>query len=403
MKALTVKMETYLELLKKKALEPSFMPKIHEVLNLEEIPEVNLIDDNWVKIKVNIGGICGSDLSFLSFKMSTILSNFTSLPAVIGHEMVGTVIEIGANVNNVSVGDNVIIDENLGCKMRDIEPCPSCSDGNHSLCSNMDKGNVSPGMIIGFCKDTGGAWGEHLVAHKSQLFKIPDNVSLEEALIAEPLACAIHGVLKKLPEDDDNCVVVGCGTIGLVTILALKALSKCNVIAVAKYPFQSEMAKQLGADEVYLIKKDLHLKKIARKLGSRLLSPPMEISYPVGGGADIVFDSVGNATSLTDSLRLVKSKGTVVLIGYPSYIETNWAPIIAKEITLMGSNIFGHDTLNGERKPTMKIALDLISSGKANVKDFITHKFKIEDYKDALDTAIDKGGKNIIKAAFIFD
>ena len=403
MKALTVTMEKYLELLKKKSLEPDFMLKIHEVLNLEEIPEVNLIDDNWVKIKVNIGGICGSDLSFLSFKMSTTLSNFTSLPAVLGHEMVGTVIKIGKNVNNVSIGDKVTLDENLGCKMRDIEPCSYCSEGNHSLCSNMDKGNVSPGLMIGFCMDTGGAWGEYVVAHKSQVFKIPENVSLEEALIAEPLACAIHGVLKKLPEDDDNCVVVGCGTIGLVTILSLKALSKCNIIAIAKYPFQSEMANQLGADDVYIIKKDMHLKKIARKLGSRLLSPPMEISYPVGGGADIVFDSVGNASSLTDSLRLVKSKGTVVLIGYPSYIETNWAPIIAKEITLIGSNVFGHDTINGERKPTMQIALDLISSGKVNVKNFITHKFKIENYKEALETAIDKGGKSVIKAAFIFE
>ena len=142
MKALTVTMEKYLELLRKKSLEPDFMPKIHDVLNLEEIPEVNLIDDNWVKIKVNIGGICGSDLSFLSFKMSTTLSNFTSLPAVLGHEMVGTVIEIGKNVNNISIGDKVTIDENLGCKMRDNEPCTSCRDGNHSLCSNMDNHDV---------------------------------------------------------------------------------------------------------------------------------------------------------------------------------------------------------------------------------------------------------------------
>lgn len=403
MKALTVTIENYLELLKKKSIDPDFKPNTYDLLNFEEIPELNLIDDNWVKIKVNIGGICGSDLNFLSFKMSTTLSNFTSFPLVLGHEIVGTVIEIGKNVNNISVGDTVTIDENLGCKTRALEPCPACNDGNHSLCSNMDKGNVSPGLMIGFCKDTGGAWGEHVVAHESQVFKIPDNVALEEALIAEPLACAIHGVLKKVPEESDNCVVIGCGTMGLVTILALKALTKSNVIAVAKYPFQSEMAKKLGADEVYVIKKDLHLKKIARKLGSRLFSPPMEISYPVGGGADVVFDSVGNATSLTDSLRLVKSKGTVVLIGYPSYIETNWAPIIAKEITVIGTNVFGHDTINGERKPTLQIALDLISSGKVNVKDFITHKFKLEDYKNALSTAIDKSSKNVIKAAFNFE
>ena len=402
MKALTVTMEDYLELLKKKSFEPEFKPNPYDLLKFEELPDVNLIDDNWVKIKVKMGGICGSDLNFLSFKMSTTLSSFTSFPLVLGHELVGTVIERGKNVNNISVGDTVTIDENLGCKTRGIEPCSACNEGNHSLCSHMDKGNVSPGLMMGFCMDTGGAWGEYVVAHESQVFKIPENVSTEEALIAEPLACAIHGVLKKLPKDSDNCVVVGCGTMGLVTIAALKALSNCNVIAIAKYPFQSEMAKQVGADEVHVIKKDLHLKKIARKLGSRLLSPPMEISYPVGGGADVIFDSVGNASSITDALRLVKSKGTVVLIGYPSYIETNWAPIIAKEITVIGTNVFGHDTINGERKPTLQIALDLIASGKVNVKNFITHQFKLEDYKDALSTAKDKSN-NVIKAAFIFE
>ena len=403
MKALTVTMEDYLELLKEKSLDKDFKPNLYDLLKFEEIPEVSLIDDTWVKIKVRIGGICGSDLNFLSFKMSTTLSSFTSFPLVLGHELVGTVVEVGMNVNNISVGDAVTIDENLGCNARNIEEtCPSCNDGNHSLCSNMDKGNVSPGLMIGFCKDTGGAWCEYVVAHESQVFKIPVNLSLEEALIAEPLACAIHGILKKVPEDGDNCVVVGCGTMGLVTITALKALSKCNVIAIAKYAFQSEMAKQVGADEVHVMKKDLHLKKIARKLGSRLLSPPMEISYPMGGGADVVFDSVGNASSITDALRLVKSKGTVVLIGYPSYIETNWAPIIAKEITVIGTNVFGHDTINGERKPTLQIALDLIASGKVNVKNFITHQFKLEDYKNALNTAIDKS-KDVIKVAFIFE
>jgi len=402
MKALTVKMEDYLELLKKKSEDQNFKPNIFDLVQLEDIPDLNLIDDNWIKIKVKLGGICGSDLNFLSFKMSTTLSSFTSFPLVLGHEIVGTVIEIGKNVSKISIGDTITIDENLGCKTRGIEPCSACIEGDNSLCSNLDKGNVSPGLMIGFCKDTGGAWSEYIVAHESQVFKIPENVSPEEALIAEPLACAIHGILKKIPEDNDNCVVVGCGTMGLVTILALKALSNCNVIAIAKYPFQSEMAKELGADDVYVIKKDLHLKKIARKLGSRLLSPPMEISYPVGGGADIIFDSVGNASSITDALRLVKSKGTVVLIGYPSYIETNWAPIIAKEITIIGTNVFGHDNINGVRKSTLQIALDLISSRRVNVKDFITHKFKLENYKSALSTAIDKS-KNVLKAAFIFD
>jgi len=403
MKALSMTMEKYIELKQKLSLDPNFKLEIYDLVDYGDVEEVKLINENWVKIKMKLGGICGTDLATLTLNRSTCLSPFASFPAIFGHEAVGTVVEVGNNVKNISIGDRVTIDENLSCIVRGLELCNACKNGDNTLCCNFDKGDIAPGPITGFCKDTGGSWGGYLVAHQYQVFKIPDSMSYEEALIAEPLACAIHGVLKKLPKENETCVVVGCGTIGLATILALKALSKCSVIATARYPFQSETAKKLGADDVFIAKKDLHIKKIGRKLGCRILSPVMEDAFPVDGGADLVIDSVGNASSLSNSLRLVKTNGTVILLGYPAYMEIDWTPIMAKEIKIWASNIFSYDTINNEKKRTLQIALDLISSGQVDVKDFLTHKFPLENYKEALDMVVNKGKNNLIKAAFTFE
>jgi len=403
MKALTFKLEKYIELRQKLESNADYKLNIYDLVELEDIPEFDIINEKWVKIKVKLGGICGSDLNLLSLKTSTCLSNFASFPAVLGHETVGVITELGSKVTNVSIGDRVIIDEILGCETRGLNPCDLCKIGDYNLCYNYDKGDISPGLLVGYCKDTGGSWGEYMVAHKSQVFKIPESVSFEEALIAEPLACAIQGIFKKLPEENENCVVIGCGTIGLATILALKSFSKCNIIATAKYSFQSELAEKLGASKVFQVKKDFHIKKIGRDLGCRILSPVMEDALPIGGGADIVMDTVGNASSLANSLRLVKPKGTIVLIGYPAYVEIDWSPFMAKEVNIVGSNIFSHVIVNGQEKRTMQLALDLINSGDVNVKDFLTHKFSIENYKKAFEVALNKSQDNSIKTAFIYD
>lgn len=405
MKALTVRMERFLELRQKMMVDPSFKPKIYDLLDYrEDLPELNLINENWVKIKVQMSGICGSDMMLLKIEQSTCLANFASFPSTPGHEIIGIITEIGENVKDLLIGDRVLIDENLSCEVRGLELCEACKDGNFNICHNFDKGDIAPGNLTGFlCVDTGGGWGEYFVAHKTQVLKIPDSVPNENAIIAEPLACAIHAVFKKLPKDKDNVIVVGCGVMGLLTILALKSFSKCNIIALDTEKSKIDMAMKFGADDVFLVKRDLHIKKVARKLGLRTVSPPLLDAYPVGGGADIVFDCVGTNPSLTTSLRLVKPKGTIVLIGYPSFVEIDWTPIMAKEINIIGSITFGTIILNGDKKRTMQIALDLISSGKIDVSGFVTHKFELDDYKEALEVASEKDKYNSIKVVFEYD
>lgn len=402
LKALNVKFKKLTEMMQKASMDASFKPKIYDLIDLDEIPMINLINEDWVKVKVKLGGICASDLHTLALNFSKALTVFSSTPAIFGHEISGTITEIGTNVDNFSVGDRVVIEPTLGCEVREVEKCTSCKDGNNNLCSNLDKGIIPPGMLTGLCKDIGGGWGEFLMAHKTQLYKIPDSVSFEEAVIVEPLATAIHGVFKKLPKENDNCVVIGCGTIGLATIIALKAFSSCRIIAIAKYPFQSEFAKKFGADDVFIVKKDIHIKKIGKKIGAKVVNPMMEDAMLLENGIDIVFDCVGNASSMSNAIRLIKHNGTIVMIGMPAFMEIDWGPLIAKEAQIIPSIVYSYDIINGEKQRTFQIALDLLGSGKFNFKEFLTHKFAIDDYKDALEVAFNKRDNRSVKTAFYF-
>ena len=403
MKNLHIKFEKVAQMLQKVSSDSSFKLKIYDLIDIDDLPEVNLINEDWVKVKVKLGGICGTDLHLLTLNISTALSNFASYPAILGHELVGSIVELGKNVDNFSMGDRVAIEPIIACEVRDLEPCDSCKIGNINLCSNLDEGVISPGAWTGFCKDTGGGWGEYVVAHKSQLFKIPESVSYEEAVITEPLATALHGIFKKLPNDNENCVVIGCGTIGLATIALLKIFSKANIIAIAKYPFQSEIAKTLGANDVFLIKKDMHIKKIGRKLGAKVLSPMMEDALLLGGGVDLVIDTVGNTSSLSNAIRLIKYKGTIILVGAPAKMAIDWSPLLSKEAIIIPSLAYSYDIINGKKQRTFQAALDLIASGRVSVKEFLTHKYPIDQYKEALEITTNKKENQVIKTAFIFE
>ncbi|MFX0138407.1 MAG: zinc-binding dehydrogenase [Candidatus Hodarchaeota archaeon] len=402
MKALTVTAEKFFQLLHRKKSDPNFKPKIYELVEFEEVPEPELINENWVKIKVKFGGICGTDIHILEIEQSTYLFNFVSSSGILGHEIVGVITETGENVKNLSIGDRVLIDEVLGCEVRGLELCSACNEGDINLCYNFDKGDISPGFMMGLCKDTGGGWGEYIVAHKSQVFKIPDSISFEEALIAEPLAGSIHGVLKYVPKDDDTVVIVGCGIMGLTAILALKIYSKCKIIAVDTRQTQIDLAIKLGADDVFLAKKSSFIRKLAKILEARTVSPPLQDPTIVGGGADVVFDCVGIPSSLTTSFRLVKPKGKVVLIGQPAELNIDWTPLFVKEVVVIASNIFGFEIINGKRERSLQVALDLISSGQIDVADFISHKFALEEYKEALEVASNKSKYNSNKVVFEF-
>ena len=374
------------------------------MLRYLDIPEPYLPGPKWIKINTRYGGICGSDMHTLLLKNSPALSPFVSFPFTLGHENVGVVVEVGGEVEEFNPGDRVVVEPVLPCVTRGIEePCEFCIRGETGLCLNFTEGDLSPGLLLGACRDTGGSWSSCFVAHKSQVFSVPDQVSDDNAVMVEPFCCALHAVLRDFPKDHENVLVMGAGTIGLCTVAALRALdSKARVIVVAKHAFQAQMAIQCGADDAILQQEEDHYQTLSSATGGRLLSPILGKRVMVGG-ADIVYECVGSSNSTDDTLRLTRTGGKVVLVGLASLAKgVDWTPIWLNELTIRGSYCYGMDRINGQRLRTFQIALDWMTEGKLDLSSMVTHRFDLRNYKKALVGVTNKGKNKMIKAVFAF-
>jgi len=261
-----------------KAIGPVYPPVFWghlAMLRYRDVPEPVLPGPGWVKIKTRYGGICGSDLHTIFLKDSPSLSAFVSSPLTLGHENLGTITQVGEQVQGFASGDRVVADPLLPCATRGFEePCEFCRREEFAQCQNFAEGDLAPGLSIGHCPDTGGSWSPCFVAHQSQLFSVPENVSDENAALAEPFAGALHWVMRNLPGDDDTILILGAGVVGLCTLVALRALgSGARAIVLAKYPFQGEMARRFGADQVIYLREGDYFQALAEATGGRLYKP----------------------------------------------------------------------------------------------------------------------------------
>lgn len=330
-------------------------------LALRDIPQPNLPTQKWVRIAPRLSGICGSDIAAVCAKSSPYLAPLCSMPFVMGHEVVGRIVEVGADVEGHRVGERVVLRPALGCKVRGLDPpCDACRDGFDALCRHVTRGDISAGIQTGFCRDTGGAFGETFVAHESQVYRLPDGLSDRAAVLVEPFACALHGALKVTPKPEDTILVIGCGAIGLLTIAALKAL-RCpaRIVAVAKHDHQERHALDLGADGLAPAQGPLNARYAAwaRVLDAEVLQP--ELGKPtVIGGASVTFDCVGSSRSIDDGIRFTKSAGTFVLVGMPgAKTVVDWTPLWFKEITLHATYAYGVERRHaGPQSPPRDVA-----------------------------------------------
>ncbi|WP_158736351.1 zinc-binding dehydrogenase [Alteribacillus sp. YIM 98480] len=372
-------------------------------VQLRDVRTPELPTDKWVEIKVKYGGICGSDLNLISLKDSPATSPFISFPFTIGHEIVGTISKVGSKVEHLSVGERVVIDPILSCKARGITPlCRECNQGNYNLCKNMSSGSISPGLLTGTCKDTGGSWGNNVVAHESQIIKLPEKVNDKNGVLVEPFSCALHTVLHNPPKNTDTVFVIGSGVIGICVIAAIRSLDiSCKVAVLVKYPFQAELAKAFGADEVFFLSRQQeYVSEVAKSFDANVLHPVFGDPI-VHGGADIVYECVGNRKSLHDALRFARKGGKVVLLGLASFVDKlDMTMIWLNELEIKGSFAYGMDLYNGKQKRTLQIAVDLMAQQKVNLESLITDYFPLERYREAIATASNKKKRNTMKVVF---
>src|SRR5262245_39993654 len=333
---------TYLLTLAAGALSRSLLVGPHACTRYLDVPDPELPSPEWVRVRTRLGGICGSDLAVVSLQASPATSPFSSFPFVIGHENVGTIDAVGDAVRDFAAGDRVVANPLLACVARGIAPpCAACAAGQPSRCEHFTDGGVAPGMLIGTTRGLGGSWGERFVAHRSQLLRVPEGVSDEAAVLVEPFACSVHAVRGALPRSGERVLVVGAGSIGLLTVAALHALAPgAPVTVLARHGFQGEHARRLGAAEVVMGGGDVRA-TLAKASGARLL--PTIIGPPaVVGGFDRTFVCIAGARGVDDALNLTRAGGTVVLLGNARGLDgLDWTPLWLKELTLRGSLTYG--------------------------------------------------------------
>ena len=381
---------------------PAYLPGLAN-LRLTDVPVPDLPDDNWVVVKSKIAGICGSDLGFLRWKSMPSAEPYFQLPIIPGHELFGEVEAVGRRVSTLRPGQRVSIDPSLGCRERGFrKQCPQCKDGNPGICEHLAEGRLKPGILIGTCPDTGGGWGEYFVAHSRRLFPVPDTIGDDEASLLEPFSVCLRAVLNNPPRKRERVVVIGAGTIGLMNIAALRAVEpSCRVACVAKYPFQAELAGALGADEVIDARHD----DVMERVGALANTAVYKLSGGgaiLAGGVRLVYDTVTSSLTLNQALRMVRGKGSLVVLGLAALPEgVDWTPVWMKEVSIVGSLTYGAEVFQGKRADTFARAIELVARRRADLTPIHPRKYPLDQYRQALGQAARKKNSGAVKISFV--
>ncbi len=348
--------------------------------------------EGWARVRPRLSGICGSDLATISGRASFYFSSLVSMPFVPGHEVVGDLYE---SLGDLPAGTRVVLEPVLSCAARGLEPCGACASGSTGRCDRVTVGHVSPGLQTGYCADTGGGWGHMLVAHRSQLHAVPDSMTDATAVLVEPLACAIHAVLRARPETGASVLVVGAGAVGVLSLLALREFTSAGpVLVVAKHARQRELTLRLGATEV-IPPKDA-VTALRRATRAYRLNPERGASYLLGG-VDVALDCVGSTSSLDLALRSTRAGGRIVLAGMPA-TGADLSPVWFRELEVAGAYATGTELTDKGHRPTFDLAIDLAS--EAPLHGMVGAEYPLSRWREGIDHAFSAGRLGTVKVAF---
>jgi threonine dehydrogenase-like Zn-dependent dehydrogenase len=352
-------------------------------LDLVETEAPDLPGPGWHRVEPLLAGICGSDLATVDGRSARYFEPWVSFPFVPGHEVVGRMAD----------GARVVLEPVLGHEARGYEPpFPNAAPGDGNDYRHLVSGLVEPGIQIGYCASTGGGWSTELVAHASQLHPIDPSLSDEAAVMIEPAAVGVHAAFKAQARPGDTVVVLGSGTMGLVTVAALRHFTEAGtIIASAKYPEQSALARRLGADIV--VSPDELARAVRRTTGSFLIGDDLS------GGADVVVDAVGSAASVDEAIGVTRPRGRVVLVGMPGRVNVDLTALWHRETELVGAYTYGTEQLSdGTTRRTFELATELVA--RADLSALVSATYRLEQYQDAIAHAANAGARGAIKVCF---
>ena len=366
-------------------------------LRLAEMPDPPLPAPDWVRVRNQLCGICGSDLHQLFVDAGLDVAP-VALPShkrtYLGHEMVGEVVEVGEAVTTFDAGDRVVrwgrADD---CLARGREVlCAACVRGHRVLCQVASERRQHHPI--------GGGFGDSFIAPASSLVPVPGDLSNELAIFTEPVAVALHAALRRPAQAGEKVLVLGCGTIGFLLIQVLRLLAPgCEITAVAEFPWQAEMAREYGADRVFLANDDGY-SKVAQITGASL-HVGRRGNRMLLGGFDLIFDVVGIETTLNQALRWTRAGGSIVLVGVNLHrMNLDVTPVWYQEVDLLGA--VGHDVVEweGETVSTFELAMRWMQTGQVRCDRLLTHRYPLHAYQEAFSVAVDKQRYRSIKVAF---
>lgn len=328
-------------------------------IRLEQTP-IEQPGKDEVLIEMGCVGICGSDVHYL---VNGRIGDFVVRePMIIGHESSGTVAKLGENVKHLKVGDRVAIEPGVSCRM-----CKFCKEGRYNLCKDMVFCATPPvhGSLRRFYK------------HAADFcFKLPDHVTLEEGALLEPLSVGVHACKRANVGIGSKVLILGAGPIGLVTLLVAKAMGATKVVITDIMPNKLDVAKQLGADGTLLMTKDSTEADTVKRIHEIFQDEP-----------DKTIDACGAQSSIRLAILATKSGGVAVLVGMGgAEVQIPLINALIREVDIRGVFRYAND---------YEDALNLLASGKVNVKPLITHNYKLEETVQAFETS--KSGQGVIK------
>ena len=323
----------------------------------KEVPQPKV---NEVLVKLEYVGICGSDLHY--YETGRIGDYIVEPPFVLGHEPGGVVVGLGKEVKHLSIGDKVALEPGKTCGH-----CEFCKTGRYNLC---------PDVIFFATPPVDGVFQEY-VCHEADLcFKLPENVSTIEGSLIEPLAVGFHAAIQGQAQAGQTAVVMGSGCIGLVTMMALKAMGVSNVYVVDIMEKRLEKALELGATGV---------------INSKETDPvEMIMKLTNGKGCDLAIETAGAEITTIQCINMAKKGTNVVLVGYSKTGEMTlpMSLVLDKELTFKTVFRYRH---------IYPMAIEAVANGKVNLKGIVTDEFTLDEVQKAMDYSVNNKS-DIVKA-----
>jgi len=346
-------------------------------VGIEDIEELPLPAKDWVRVQTTFSGLCGSDVKqiILNGSRDNPLTALVSFPHVLGHEVVG---------RRADTGERVVLNPWLSCVPRGIDPpCPACQAGRYPWCRNFRSGTLPVSIHLGNCAAAAGAHAERFAAHPSQLFAIPDHVSDDAAVLADPVSVSLRSILLAPPAAGETVLVYGSGTLAFAVIALLRHLYPDTEIWAATRPgARAELATRLGAHAVLSSSPDELVAQVARRMVTTPLQPWSRHDWLQDGPA-VVYDTIGSTETVETALRLLATGGTLVVSGVEPPKRFEWTPLYFKELRVIGSNGFGIEEVGGIAKHSMEHYFDFVAAG-LDLTPVITHRFPLSRWGEAV-------------------